>query len=296
MPSTTANGITLEYESFGEAGARPLLLLRGLGTQMIQWDRTFCQQIADAGHRLVIFDNRDVGLSTHFHDARVPSMEELVNALAGGETPEVPYCVDDMAGDVVGLMDALGFESAHIAGISMGGMIVQQCAIRYPERVRSMTSIMSSTSEPGLPGPSPEAQAALTEAAPSEREAYIEYSVRTGRVFTGNGFPYDAEGRRELAGRVYDRAFDPPGIARQMAAVVASGSRAEGLAALTVPSLVVHGSSDPLIPLAAGLATADTIPGAEMVVIDGMGHDLPPGAWAPIVEALARHTERSEAG
>jgi pimeloyl-ACP methyl ester carboxylesterase len=222
-------------------------------------------------------------------------MAELVKALTAGEIPDVPYSLDAMAGDLIGLMDALDFDSAHIAGISMGGMIVQQCAIQYPERVRSMTSIMSSTSEPGLPGPSPEAQAALTEAAPSEREAYLDYSVRTGRVFTGDGFPYDAEGRRELAGRVYDRAFDPAGIARQMAAVVASGSRAEALARLTVPSLVIHGSSDPLIPLAAGRATADAIPGAKMVVIDGMGHDLPPGAWATIVEALARHTQRSEA-
>ena len=296
MPSAQANGITLEYQTFGDPGARPLLLLRGLGTQMIQWDPAFCEAIADAGHHLVIFDNRDVGLSTHFHDSPVPSMAELVKALAGGERPAVPYDIDHMAGDVVGLMDALGFESAHIAGISMGGMIVQQCAIRHAERVRSMTSIMSSTSEPGLPGPSPEAQAALTETAPSEREAYLDYSVRTGRVFTGDGFPYDAEERRELAGRVYDRAFDPAGIARQMAAIVASGSRAEGLAALTVPSLVVHGSSDPLIPLAAGQATADAIPGAEMVVIEGMGHDLPPGAWPPLVEALSRHTERSEAG
>jgi pimeloyl-ACP methyl ester carboxylesterase len=262
---------------------------------MIQWDPAFCQQIADAGHHLVIFDNRDVGLSTHFRDSPVPSMAELVKALATEETPDVPYDVNDMAGDVIGLLDALGFESAHIAGISMGGMIVQQTAIRHPDRVRSMTSIMSSTSQPGLPGPSPEAQAALTEAAPKEREAYMDYSVRTGRVFTGDGFPYDAEARRELAGRVYDRAFDPAGIARQMAAVVASGSRAEGLAALTVPSLVIHGSSDPLIPLAAGQATADAIPGAQMVVVDGMGHDLPPGAWPPIVEALARHTQRSEA-
>ncbi len=294
MPSAQANGIALEYQTFGDPGARPLLLLRGLGTQMIQWDPAFCQAIADSGHHLVIFDNRDVGLSTHFHDAPVPPMGELVKALAAGERPAVPYDIDDMAGDVIGLMDALGFESAHIAGISMGGMIVQQTAIRHPQRVRSMTSIMSSTSEPGLPGPSPEAQAALTEPSPPEREAYLDYSVRTGRVFTGDGFPYDAEARRELAGRVYDRAFDPAGIARQMAAIVASGSRTQGLAALAVPSLVIHGSSDPLIPLAAGQATADAIPGAEMLVVEGMGHDLPPGAWPPIVDALARHTERSE--
>ena len=294
MPSTTANGITLEYETFGESGARPLLLLRGLGTQMIQWDPALCQRIAEAGHRLIIFDNRDVGLSTHFHDERAPSMAEILQARAAGEKADVPYTLEAMAADVIGLMNALNLGSAHVAGISMGGMIVQQAAIQYPGRVRSMTSIMSSTSEAGLPGPTPEAQAALIEAPPSEREAYLDYSVRIGRVFSGDGFPYDAVRQREVAGRVYDRAFDPAGVARQMAAVVASGSRAEDLAGLRVPALVIHGGSDPLIPLAAGQATADAIPGAEMLVIKGMGHDLPPGSWPAIVEALARHTERNE--
>lgn len=293
MPSTDANGIRLEYETFGDPAARPLILLRGLGTQMIQWEPEFCRQIADAGHHLVIFDNRDVGLSTHFHRATVPSMAELVKALAAGETPDVPYTIDAMADDVVGLMDALGLASAHIAGISMGGMIVQQTAIRHPDRVLSLTSIMSSTSEAGLPGPSPAAQAALTEPAPKDRAAYMEYSVRTGKAFTGDGFPYDTESRREMAGRVFDRAFDPDGIARQMAAIVASGSRAEALALLDVPSLIIHGAADPLIPLAAGQATADAIPGAEFMAIEGMGHDLPPGSWTPIVDALARHTQRA---
>ena len=294
MPSTPANGITLEYQTFGDPEARPLLLLRGLGTQMIQWDPALCARIAEAGHFLVIFDNRDVGLSTHFPEAAPPSIAQILEARQGGALPAVPYTLADMAGDVIGLMDALGLESAHIAGISMGGMIVQQTALQFPGRVRSMTSIMSSTSDPALPGPTPEAQAALVEPAPSEREAYLEYSVRTGRAFTGKGlgegFAYDAEKQRALAGRVYDRAFDPDGIARQMGAVMASGSRAEALAGLSVPSLVIHGADDPLIPLAAGQATADAIPGAKMVVVEGMGHDLPPGAWPPIVEALSAHT------
>ncbi|MFP6638656.1 MAG: alpha/beta hydrolase, partial [Myxococcota bacterium] len=168
------------------------------------------------------------------------------------------------------------------------------CAIQYPERVRSMTSIMSSTSEPGLPGATAQAQAALAEPAPRERSAYIDYSVRTGRAFTGDGFPYDDAARREVAGRVFDRAFDPEGVARQMAAVVASGSRLEGLAALEIPSLVIHGSSDPLIPLAAGEATAKAIPGARLEIVEGMGHDLPRGAWDQVIGALSAHTAAAE--
>lgn len=295
MPSVQANRIQIEYQTFGSTDSRPLLLLRGLGTQMIQWDPDFCSQLADAGHHLVIFDNRDVGLSSHFSGARVPSLSELIQARARGETPSVPYTLHDMAADVIGLMDALELESAHIAGISMGGMIVQQTAIEHPNRVRSMTSIMSSSGEPGLPGATPEAQAALSEPAPREREAYIEYSVRTGRAFAGHGFPYDDEARREIAGKVFDRAFDPEGIARQMAAVVTGGSRASGLASLGVPSLVIHGSDDPLIPLSAGEATARAIPGAPLVVVEGMGHDLPRGAWPQVIRALGDHTANAEA-
>ena len=294
MASLVANGIRIEYETFGSPSARPLLLLRGLGTHMIQWDPAFCAQIAEAGHYLVIFDNRDVGLSSHFSDARVPSMAKLVQALAKGEALEVPYTLSDMAGDVVGLMDGLGFDSAHIAGISMGGMIIQQTAILHPDRVRSLTSIMSSTSEPGLPTATAEAQAALSEPPPREREAYIEHSVRTGRAFTGDGFPYEEAARREVAARVFDRAFDPEGVARQMAAVVASGSRREGLAALSTPALVIHGSSDPLIPLAAGEATARAIPGARLEIVQGMGHDLPRGTWDQVIGALAAHTAAAE--
>ena len=242
----------------------------------------------------MISDNRDVGLSTHLSEAAVPELGRVARALAEGRRPEVPYTVDDMADDVVGLMDALGFASVHVAGISMGGMIAQQVAIRHPQRVRSLTSIMSSTSEPGLPAPTPEAQAALMEPAPKERKAYQEYSVRTARCFAGDGFPFDAEAQRELAGRVFDRAFDPDGVGRQMAAVVASGSRHEALARVRTPALVIHGSADPLIPPAGGEATARAIPGARLELIEGMGHDLPEGAWPALVDAIAAHTRSAE--
>ena len=294
MPRASANGIELEYETFGNPGDRPLLLLRGLGTQMIHWDPRLCEQIAGGGHQLVIFDNRDVGLSTHFEAAGSPDLGAIVRALQAGDEPDVAYRLADMAGDVVGLMDALGFESAHIAGISMGGMIVQQVAIDHPDRVRSLTSVMSSTGEPGLPGPTPEAQVALSSPAPRERGAYIDQNVANQRVFTGDGFPFDEEARRELAGRAFDRAFDPEGVVRQMAAIVASGSRHEALSEVRIPSLVIHGKSDPLVPFEGGAATARAIPGARFMPIEGMGHDLPEGTWSQWVPALTAHTVAAE--
>jgi pimeloyl-ACP methyl ester carboxylesterase len=242
----------------------------------------------------VTFDNRDAGLSTHLHEVTPPAADAVMADLAAGRTPELPYRLSDMAADVIGLMDALEIESAHLAGISMGGMLVQQAAISHPERVRSLTSIMSSTSEPGLPGPTPEASAALMTPAPSERSAYIEHSVRTARVFGSPGFPFDAAAYGELMGQTFDRAFDPKGIGRQLAAVFGSGDRTPGLAKLRVPSLVIHGDADPLIPLSGGEATARAIPNAELLVIAGMGHDLPEGAWPTITEAISKHTQAAE--
>lgn len=295
MPQAQANDIQIEYATFGSPDARPLLLLRGLGTQMVQWAPEFCQQIADAGHYLVIFDNRDVGLSTHFSDSPVPDMGEVFMAVSKGESPSLPYTLSDMADDVIGLMDALELETAHLVGISMGGMIVQEATLRHEARVRSLTSIMSSPSDPGLPGPTDAARAALLEPAPRERDAYIEYSVRTGRAFTGDGFPYEEDERRKIAGVIFDRAFDPEGVSRQAAAVFGARPRGEELGHIATPSLVIHGSADPLVPLAAGEATARAIPGAKLEIIQGMGHDLPRGAWDRVITALADHTKSAQA-
>ncbi|MCH2172998.1 alpha/beta fold hydrolase [Myxococcota bacterium] len=294
MPRARANGIEIEYASIGPSDGRPLLLLRGLGTQMIHWDPRLCEQIVEAGHRLIIFDNRDVGLSSHFSDAGSPDLGAVLAALAAGDEPEVPYRLKDLANDVVGLMDALGYESAHLAGISMGGMIVQQVAIDHPRRVRSLTSVMSTTSEPNLPGPTPEAQAALSSTPPRERSAYIAHTVENQRCFTGKGFPFDEKTNAQIAGRAFDRAFDPDGVTRQAAAVMASGSRHEALAQVRIPTLVIHGSDDPLIPVAGGAATARAISGARLQIVDGMGHDLPEGSWPQWVPSLAAHTNASE--
>lgn len=294
MPRARCNGIEIEYETRGAAGGYPLLLVRGLGTQLIQWDERFCSRLVETGHHVVLFDNRDVGLSTHFHAAGTPDLAKILAARTSGSVPDVAYSLDEMAGDLVGVMDALGIDSAHVAGMSMGGMIAQQAAILFPRRLRSLTSIMSTTGEPGLPGPTPEAGLALSTPPPRDRAAYIDYSARTQRSFSGRGFAFDEAGWRVLAGRVFDRCFDPAGIARQMAAVVASGSRREALAGVTTPTLVLHGSDDPLIPPAGGEATARAIPGARFHRIEGMGHDLPEGAWPEIVSRITDHTTAVE--
>ena len=294
MPRTEANGIELEFETFGHETHEPLLLIIGLGGQMLLWNEEFCEMLAKQGHFVIRFDNRDVGLSTWCDDLGLPDMMALFASLGTGTTPEAPYSLDDMADDAVAILDALGLERAHVCGASMGGMIAQATAIRHTDRVKSLTSIMSSPSDPGLPGPSDAARAALLEPAPRERDAYIEYSVRTGRAFTGDGFPYDEDERRKVAGLIFDRAFDPEGVARQAAAVFGARPRGEELGRVTTPCLVVHGSADPLVPLGAGEATAAAIPNAKLEVIPGMGHDLPRGTWDRIISTLAAHTQRAE--
>jgi len=290
MPKVHANGIEIEYETRGERDGRPLVLVRGLGTQLIQWDPHLLEMLCAAGHFVVVFDNRDVGLSTHFHAAGTPDLSGVFSGAAPQAADSLAYGLTDMADDLVGLIDALDLGEAHVAGISMGGMIVQTAAIRHPDRIRSIASIMSSTGEPGLPGPTPEAAAALMEPAPPQRDAYVDYHTRTAKVLRGPGFPFDEAEHRLLAGRVFDRAFDPPGVARQLAAVSTATPRLEALARLDVPTLVIHGAADGLIPPACGEATARAIPGAALHLIDGMGHDLPAGAFEQLRELIGAHT------
>lgn len=297
MAKASTGTVELDYEIQGPSDGRPLLLIRGLGTQRVQWPQGFLAELEGRGFRCVTFDNRDVGHSTWFDEHPVPKAAEVIAARAAGaagDTVEVPYSVGDMARDCIAVLDAVGIERAHVMGMSMGGMIAQVVALEHPHRVKSLASVMSTTGDPDLPGPTPEAAAALTEDTEREREPYIEQWLRGSRVFAGSGFPLDEVAGREVAGRIYDRAFHPEGTGRQFAAVLASEPRRSALSALRLPTVVIHGSDDPLIPLAAGEDTARAIPGAELCVIQGMGHDLPAGAWGDIADALLAVAQRAD--
>jgi pimeloyl-ACP methyl ester carboxylesterase len=284
-----ANSIEIVYETFGDPGAAPLLLINGLGGQLVSWEEKFCRQLAAQGFWVIRFDNRDIGLSTKFDEAGVPDILSIMQAVTQGQTVQVPYLLTDMAADTIGLLDALGIESAHVLGVSMGGMIAQTMAIHYPERVCTLISIMSSTGDPSLPPPEPPAMALLTTRAPSERDPYLDYQVKVWRVLGSPGFPLDVEQVRKRAALSFDRGLNPPGFARQLAAIWASGSRTEALRAVRTPTLVIHGKEDPLVPVAAGIDTAESIPDARLMLIDGMGHDLPAELWPRLFEAIVQH-------
>lgn len=294
MPRIRSNGLELEYDSFGDTAGRPLLLVMGLGAQMLLWDEAFCERLADHGHYVVRFDNRDVGLSTKLDHAGVPDVVALIQGLMAGKPVAAPYSLDDMADDAAGLLDALGLESAHICGASMGGMIAQTIAIRHPRRVRSLVSIMSTTGNPSLPPARPEAMAALMTPAPADRHGNVERAVHVYRTIGSPGFDFDEADVRERAGLLYDRSYYPAGMVRQMAAILAHGSRVEELRKVGAPTLVIHGDADPLIPVEGGHDTAANIPGASLLVIEGMGHDLPKAAWPTITESIAALTNSSE--
>ena len=286
MPKAKANNIEIEYETFGNASDKPLLLVMGLGGQMISWDERFIQLLVDHGFYVIRFDNRDVGLSTKCEEAGEPNLMQAFMAAQAGETIKSPYSLEDMADDAVGLLDALNIEKAHICGASMGGMIVQVIAFRHPTRVISLCSIMSTTGNPDLPPAKPEILQLLTTPVPSERKAYIENAVKTGKLLYGSGFPYDEVRGRELTGKVFDRCYYPPGFGRQLLAIMANGNRKPKLASITVPTLVIHGGDDPLVPVEGGKDTHEAISGSELIIIDGMGHSLPPETWTQITGAI----------
>jgi pimeloyl-ACP methyl ester carboxylesterase len=280
----------IAFETFGDRGGRPLLMVMGLGAPMLVWHPDWCALLAGRGFFVIRFDNRDVGRSTHLHDAPKP---DLRGAAARGDVSSAAYTLDDMADDGFGLLDALDLGSAHILGASLGGMIAQTMAARHPERVLSLTSIMS-TPALALCNPKPEAAATLMQPPAASREASIVRSREVARIIGSPGYPPDDEWRAELAGQIWDQGLDPAGVTRQMMAIYASGDRTEAVRAIRVPTLVVHGDSDPLINVAAGERTAELIAGADLLIIPGMGHDLPRPVWPVLVAAVGALAERAE--
>ncbi len=275
------------YQAFGAPSDPPLLLIMGLGAQMIVWEDDFCAALAARGFWVVRFDNRDVGKSTKIDWTPPADPGKAVATRKPGEKIPAPYLLNDMAGDAVGLMDVLGIASAHVVGASMGGMIAQELAIRWPERVRSLTSIMSTTGDPRLPPPSPEVMKVFTAPPPRTPEEYVEANVAAWRIFRGPGYPEDEKRDRARALRAAARGFNPEGTQRQLLAVYASGSRKKTLPSIVAPTLVIHGADDPLAPLAAGEDTAASIPGARLVVLPHMGHSLPVAVWPRIIDEIA---------
>jgi pimeloyl-ACP methyl ester carboxylesterase len=292
MPRAKSNGIEIAYEVFGQSGAPPLLLVMGLGGQMVLWEDELCRMLVARGHRVIRFDNRDVGKSTFFESAGVPDIATLMTAAFSGQPVSAPYTLSDMAADTIGLLDALDIEAADVVGASMGGMIVQTMAIEHPSRVRTMTSIMSTTGSPTLPPPDMGALSFLVSPMPMDREGAIEFGVHMFRVIGSPGFPFEEERVRRLASLQYDRGMNPGGVLRQLAAIAASGDRTTKLASVKAPTLVIHGRADPLVPFAAGEATAAAIPGARLEAVEGMGHDLPTPLWPRLVEWISTHASR----
>jgi pimeloyl-ACP methyl ester carboxylesterase len=292
MAKVKANNIEIEYDTFGDPSGEPLLLVMGLGSQMISWVPEFCELFVQKGFYVIRFDNRDVGLSTKFDDAGVPDVMQVVTKARNGEDIDPPYTLEDMADDAVGLLDALNIEKAHVCGASMGSMIAQVIAYRHPSRVLSLVSIMGSTGNPELPEPKPEAMQVLVVPMPSKKERYLKESVKRWRVLWGS-YPYDEELRKELAEQAYNRSFYPDGQTRQLIAILANGDRREKLKDIKVPTLVIHGKEDPLVPMEGGIDTSKNIPGAELLLIDKMGHSLPPEVWPKVISAITENASKA---
>jgi pimeloyl-ACP methyl ester carboxylesterase len=282
----------IAYERFGDPGLPPVLLLMGLGTQMLGWPDGFCDALAERGVHVIRLDNRDIGLSSHLTDAPSPD----IAAIFRGDTSSASYTLSDMAGDTVGLLDALGLDRAHLVGASMGGMIAQTIAIEHPARVRSLTSIMSSTGDPSVGQGTRQAMAALLSPPATTRDEAIDRTVSILRVIGSPGFELDEADVRWRTGVAFDRGNDPAGVARQLAAIAASGDRTAALRSVAVPTLVLHGADDPLVNVSGGRATARAIPGAEIVEFAGMGHHLPRELWGEIARHIAEHVGHAEAG
>jgi pimeloyl-ACP methyl ester carboxylesterase len=286
-----ANGIDICYEIFGEAAAEPMLLIMGLGAQMVLWDDAFCEQLAARGFRVIRFDNRDIGQSGKLTGGKRLGAVELLKLRFLKIPIAAPYKIIDMARDTTGLMDALGIKSAHLVGASMGGMIAQEIAISFPQRVRSLTSIMSTTGNPKVPPPTKEAAAMLMAPPPTTKEEYFARFAQTWKILRVGSFPEDEALDPSRAARIYSRGLNPAGVGRQLRAILASGSRKERLRSVTAPTLVIHGTVDPLVRPEGGIDTAASVPGAKLMMVEGMGHAIPIPMWPQIIDAIAEHAK-----
>lgn len=295
MDIVKINDVELAYDSFGSQADEAVVLVAGLGTQMIRWTADFCRRLAARGFHVIRFDNRDAGCSTHYSHYPALDFEALAAKLMSGQRPDLPYTLDEMAADIFGLLDALSIKRAHLVGRSMGGMIAQLAASVYPERVLSLTSIMSSSGNPALPQASPEVMAMMTKPAPNpfEDEAgFLAHSLAFAKRIAGTGYPFDEKTYRELILEEVKRAYDPGSVGRQIAAIAVSGDRRPRLAALSMPALIIHGADDPLFVPACGKDTASSIPDAEFMLLDGMGHDLPRELYDRVIDGIERMARR----
>ena len=295
MAQVTANGITIEYDEHGDKNAPPVLLVMGLGAQMTLWPQELVDALVERGFRVIRYDNRDIGLSHKMDGAKAPGIVKLMLLSRFGLKPKVPYSLADMAEDGIGLLDALGIRQAHIVGASMGGMIAQHMAFSHPERVLTLTSIMSTTGNRKLPAATKEAMSALTKRPESmDEDVLVEHGVKVATAIGSPGYRSDPDKVRERSRALIKRSFYPQGMPRQFAAIIADGDRRERLQSVTAPTLVIHGEADPLVPLAGGEDTAAHIKGARLKTIPGMGHDLPLELVDEIAEAIAEHARAAE--
>ena len=296
MAQVSANGMSLEYELSGPENGLPLLLIHGVGAQLIRWPQGLCDKLADAGFRVVRYDSRDIGLSTHMDEAPIPDLAAVTAACKAGCDPGLPYTLQDLADDAAGLLAGLGIQAAHIVGVSLGGMVAQQLAITHPRKVLSMTIVMSQSGNPDLPGASPAALAILAAVAPNpahDRQAYLDHQVALNLALGSPAYPTAEAELREMAGRVADRSNYPAGAARQLAAGRGAPDRRLALQDLDVPTLVIHGADDPLMPAICGEDIANTVPRAWLLRISGMGHDLPEQLFDIFVASITANSART---
>jgi pimeloyl-ACP methyl ester carboxylesterase len=289
VPDVRSNGLQIHYETLGDPSDPPMLLIMGIGAQLIDWPAEFCAQLAARGFHVILMDNRDAGLSTALDDLGAPDLPAIIS----GDKSTVAYLFSDMAADAAGLLKALGVERAHVVGASMGGMIAQQLVIDHPDLTASLCSIMSTTGDRAVGQATPAALAAITRPAATSREDAITRGVAGSRVIGSPGYPANEDELRRRAAAKYDRSFRPAGSARQISAIVASPDRTAALHDVTAPTVVLHGEEDPLVDVSGGRATAAAVPGAELVTFAGMGHDLPRELWPQLIDAIVRNAARA---